>query len=272
MRIDSTGNVGIGTAAPSLKFVVSNAGAAGLEIDPTAVASAPVIQSYNRSGAAYTQLTYNALLHVWQTSGTEKMRLTAAGELLVNRSSTSGLGKLNVEGGADFTGGNVYLARDTGYISAGSGGQVQAGKLGISFDANTFQGIALQETTFGSGSSFILFANLSGTAIGSITQSGTSNVLYNTSSDARLKENIEDADDAANLIDAIHVRKFDWKADGEHQRYGFIAQELLEVAPEAVSQPADPDATMGVDYSKLVPMLVKELQSLRARVAQLEGN
>ena len=93
---------------------------------------------------------------------------------------------------------------------------------------------------------------------------------YNTSSDARLKENVALADDAANLIDAIQVRKFDWKADGSHQRYGFVAQELAQVAPEAVAGDPEGDAMLGVDYSKLVPMLVKEIQSLRARVAQLE--
>jgi hypothetical protein len=51
---------------------------------------------------------------------------------------------------------------------------------------------------------------------------------------------------------------------------GMVAQELQAVAPEAVSAPEDPEEMMGVDYSKLVPMLVKEIQSLRARVAQLE--
>ena len=50
-----------------------------------------------------------------------------------------------------------------------------------------------------------------------------------------------------------------------------IAQELLESAPEVVHQPEDPEEMMGVDYSKLVPMMLKEIQSLRARVAQLEG-
>jgi len=122
-----------------------------------------------------------------------------------------------------------------------------------------------------SGTGYLYFA-FNGGNIGSITQDGTTGVLYNTSSDVRLKDNITDADDAASLIDALQVRKFDWKADGTHQRYGFVAQELVTVAPEAVSQPADPDDMMGVDYSKLVPMLVKEIQSLRARVAQLEGN
>ena len=109
------------------------------------------------------------------------------------------------------------------------------------------------------------------TQVGSISVTTTA-TAYNTSSDARLKENIAPADDAAALIDAIQVRKFDWKADGSHQRHGMVAQELLEVAPEAVSVPADEDQMLAIDYSKLVPMLIKEVQSLRARVAQLEGN
>ena len=112
---------------------------------------------------------------------------------------------------------------------------------------------------------------LAGTTIGSITQSGTTAVLYNTTSDQRLKTNIVDAPDASALIDSIKVRSFDWIGDDSHQRYGMVAQELFEVAPEAVHAPAAPDAMMAVDYSKLVPMLVKEIQSLRARVAALEA-
>jgi hypothetical protein len=81
MRIDSAGSVGIGTTSPSLRFVVSNAGAAGLEISPTALASSPLIQSFNRSGAAYTQLGFNALYYVFQTSGTETMRTDTGGNL-----------------------------------------------------------------------------------------------------------------------------------------------------------------------------------------------
>jgi hypothetical protein len=102
--------------------------------------------------------------------------------------------------------------------------------------------------------------------IGSVTQSGTSGVLYNITSDQRLKENIVDAPEFGSVIDSIQVRSYDWKADHTHQRAGFIAQELVNVAPEAVHQPADPEEMMAVDYSKLVPMLVKEIQSLRARL------
>ena len=110
----------------------------------------------------------------------------------------------------------------------------------------------------------------SATQVGSISVTASA-TAFNTSSDARLKENIADADDAGELIDAIQVRQFDWIADGEHQRYGLVAQELNTVAPEAVSEGETEDDMMAVDYSKLVPMLVKEIQSLRARVAQLEN-
>jgi hypothetical protein len=116
-----------------------------------------------------------------------------------------------------------------------------------------------------SGNAYALFY-YNGTVIGSITQSGTTAVLYNTTSDQRLKENIQNADSASSLIDSLQVRKFDWKADGSHQRYGFVAQELVTVYPEAVHQPIDTEDMMAVDYSKLVPLLVKEIQSLKARL------
>jgi len=114
------------------------------------------------------------------------------------------------------------------------------------------------------------FINGNGT-VGSISTNGTL-TSYNVTSDQRLKENIVDAPEFGSVIDSIKVRSYDWKADGNHQRAGFVAQELVTVAPEAVHQPADPEEMMAVDYSKLVPMLVKEIQSLRARVAQLESN
>jgi len=124
------------------------------------------------------------------------------------------------------------------------------------------------ECTHTSGYGAVKFRNGNGEA-GSISVFANS-VTYNTSSDQRLKQNIADADDAGSKIDAIQVKQFDWKADGEHQDYGMIAQELQTVAPEAVSGDADSEEMMGVDYSKLVPMLIKEIQSLRQRVASLE--
>jgi hypothetical protein len=112
----------------------------------------------------------------------------------------------------------------------------------------------------------LVFLNNSDLAVGSVSQNGSS-VLYNVTSDQRLKENIVDAPEFGSVIDSLQVRSFDWKTDHTHQRAGFVAQELVTVAPEAVHQPADPEEMMAVDYSKLVPMLVKEIQDLRKRLA-----
>jgi Chaperone of endosialidase len=142
-----------------------------------------------------------------------------------------------------------------------------------SFDLDKTDGCLYTNHASGdpSGNYYVAFG-YNGNNIGSIAQTGTTAVLYNTTSDQRLKENIEDAAPASNLIDALQVRQFDWKTDNSHQRYGFVAQELVIVAPEAVHQPSNSDEMMAVDYSKLVPMLVKEIQSLRQRLAALESN
>lgn len=121
------------------------------------------------------------------------------------------------------------------------------------------------------GSFFEFYDATSGSRVGYISNSGGVATLYNTTSDQRLKENIVDAPEFGSVIDSIKVRSFDWKLNQTHQRAGFIAQELVTVAPEAVNQPIDSEEMMAVDYSKLVPMLVKEIQSLRKRLATLEA-
>jgi hypothetical protein len=149
--------------------------------------------------------------------------------------------------------GNFTVGATSGSWATASGNQVSPSFQQI----NKYNGV--------SGDQFIAFSRNSST-IGSITQSGTTAVLFNVTSDQRLKENIQDADSASSLIDSLQVRKFDWKTDQTHQRYGFIAQELVTVYPEAVHQPIDTEDMMAVDYSKLVPLLVKEIQSLKARL------
>jgi hypothetical protein len=108
-----------------------------------------------------------------------------------------------------------------------------------------------------------------GSVAGRITTTTTTS--YVETSDRRVKDNIADADDCGAEIDLMQVRKFDWRDGGVHHPYGMIAQELQQVAPIAVDAPENPEEMMGIDYSKLVPMLVKEIQSLRARIAALES-
>ena len=131
-----------------------------------------------------------------------------------------------------------------------------------------FASLLLKRTTASTGN-IVEFA-YGTTQVGSISTNGTI-TSYNVSSDQRLKENIVNAPDASSNIDAIQVRSFDYISDKSSVKYGFIAQELVTVAPDAVYQPSNPDEMMGVDYSKLVPMMIKEIQSLRKRVALLES-
>lgn len=118
---------------------------------------------------------------------------------------------------------------------------------------------------------FAYFEVGAGANIGSISYSG-STTSYNTTSDARLKENVAPASaDSGALIDAIEVVSFDWIGTGEHVRFGGIAQQLAEHFPEAVLVPADPDMMHAVDWSKLVPIMLAEMQAMRRRLAELEG-
>jgi hypothetical protein len=153
--------------------------------------------------------------------------------------------------------GNLLVGQTTTGIVAGTGFSIYK-TTGI---------LAQNHSTANVGGDYFTVFGYNGSVIGSVTQSGTTAVLYNVTSDQRLKENIVDAPDFGSVIDAIQVRQYDWKTDNTHQRAGFIAQELVTVAPEAVHQPTDADEMMAVDYSKLVPMLVKEIQSLRKRLA-----
>ena len=188
-------------------------------------------------------------------SFTQAMTLDASGNLLVGSTTNYTGTKLFVAGYGDFTT-SITTSGTTGWRGVDI---VPTGSLNISGLNNVL-------AFFNSGNA----SGINGSPVGTISITTTA-TAYNTSSDYRLKENIVDAPDFGSVIDSIQVRSFDWITDQTHQRAGFVAQELVTVAPEAVHQPIDPEEMMAVDYSKLVPMLVKEIQSLRKRILTLEN-
>ncbi len=92
---------------------------------------------------------------------------------------------------------------------------------------------------------------------------------YNTTSDQRRKKNIQSSPDQGDLIDRILVRSFDWIETNNHVDYWLVAQELHAVYPLAVFEGTE-GRDWAIDPGKLVPLMVKELQSLRSRVLSLE--
>ena len=116
-----------------------------------------------------------------------------------------------------------------------------------------------------------------GHRVGSITFNG-SGTAFNTSSDYRLKNNIADLTDATTKIKKLKPKKFSWIRDKNNTLVnGFLAHEVSSVVPEAVIGDKDAKDADGnpeyqqIDHSKLVPLLVKTIQELEARIAALEA-
>ena len=127
--------------------------------------------------------------------------------------------------------------------------------------------------------------NASGTLVGGITNDG-SNTAFATSSDYRLKENVDYTWDATTRLKQLKPARFNWIADDTNTLMdGFIAHEVSSIVPEAVRGAKDATITetddngdeqtiiepQGIDQSKLVPLLVKTVQELETRIAALEG-
>jgi len=122
----------------------------------------------------------------------------------------------------------------------------------------------------------IRFRNDAYGIVGSINPGNTS-TTFNTTSDYRLKEDLKDFK-GLDMVSKIPVYDFRW-INSEKRSYGVLAHELNEIYPEAVEGEKDEKENQCVDYSKIVPLLVKSIQelkagndSLKARIETLENN
>ena len=105
-----------------------------------------------------------------------------------------------------------------------------------------------------------------------------SSVAYNTSSDYRLKENVSYTWDATTRLKQLKPARFNFIADDTNTLVdGFLAHEVSSVVPEAITgtkDAVDADGNpeyQGIDQSKLVPLLIKTIQELEARITALEA-
>ena len=113
-------------------------------------------------------------------------------------------------------------------------------------------------------------------AVGSVTTNASS-TNFNTSSDYRLKENVSYDFDATSRLKQLKPSRFNFKADTDVTLDGFLAHEVSSIVPEAVTgekDAVDDDGNIvpqSIDQSKLVPLLVKTIQELEARITALES-
>ena len=213
-----------------------------LDTDFTTVANA--INGIGNGTVGLTTITSPAATALTiQSAGTTAMTVDTSGNLLVGTTSISNA-RLVVYGNST-TAQTVY--------------------------ASSSNAIGINNTSGTATYNGLVFSNNGGSSFVASVQVFASSVAYNTSSDARLKDNVQDAELALGLVNQIKVRQFDWKNTGEHQRYGMVAQELQNIAPEFVNDQLDKDHTLGIDYRKMAPMLIKAIQELSAKNDALEA-
>ena len=105
-------------------------------------------------------------------------------------------------------------------------------------------------------------------------QVGSGSVKYwmDQKSDRRLKENITDtAVKALNKINRLRMVAFDFIESKKHEEIGLIAQEVETIIPRVVSRdPENPDGYLHIDYTALVPYLIKAIQELNQKIEKME--
>jgi hypothetical protein len=258
MRIDSSGNVGIGTSSPQANLQVGASSDVTIAMSNSSSVTSGnrgTISMFNSGASTVGYIRFGAVTDNVGTdiqfgirpvggSVTEAMRITSGGILQVNTTasapSTGSDAKLMVKG-------------NDGVIDCYSNSN-GAGYYCITFRNNN--------------------ANNSGVQ-GYITISTTS-VAYTSVSDYRLKENVQPMTGALAKVSQLKPVTYTWKTDGSNGQ-GFIAHELQEVVPEAVTgekdavNKDDSIKAQGVDTSFLVATLTAAIQELNAKVVELEA-
>lgn len=140
-------------------------------------------------------------------------------------------------------------------------------------NANTYVPFADIVQSSGSGSSKVKELLRLGSSSNPYLHIGTDGGNYGVtawSSDEKLKENIYriDDDEVVEKIKKVNVYSFDWKADGTHTDYGFVAQNLQKTFPQSVF---DVDGTLNINVSGIVPPMLAAIKALTNRVEWLES-
>jgi hypothetical protein len=230
MRIDSSGNVGIGVTPESWATVgdtkaiqISTGGALWEAYNGVFLSNNIYFDGDNKyiasQAAARLSLSSTGELQFFNApSGTadttvplvERMRITSGGDVLIGNTTVPA----NGSGGSAFVDSSV----DRKYL-----------KLSSSSDASV---------------GLVYFDNTNGT-VGNISTTGSATV-YNTSSDYRLKENVVEMTGALDRVSQLKPSRFNFKADADKTVDGFLAHEVQDIVPEAIT--GEKDAMQDEEY------------------------
>jgi len=209
--IDSEGRVGIGTSSPTRNLTVH--GGAGnsifaLQNNSTGAAVDDGFQIQLVGNDIY-QYNYDNGFMVFGTNNAEAMRIDSSGSLLVGTTDTS-------------------LFNNT----SGAGSKIGTGAIELAITSSE----ALYLNRMGTDGRVVNIRK-AGTFIGGIDVSSSA-VAYNTSSDYRLKEDVQPMSGATDRLKELKPVNFAWKVDGSRVD-GFLAHEAQEVVPESVTGSKD---------------------------------
>jgi hypothetical protein len=243
MRITDNGKMGIGLTNPNdyysfaTDLVIGGSSNRGMTIVSDTTSQGSIYWADGTSGDSQYRgyLIYDHSLDAMRlgTAGTERMRITSAGQLLVGATSSPAAS---------------YL-------------------FGYNDTNSCF--VRTQNNSTSSYNPFAIFHANSTSQIGSINCTNTATV-YNTSSDYRLKENIQPLENGLERLNTLKPVKFDWKNEDTSSE-GFIAHEVQEIFSDAVTGEKDGEDMQGMDYGRITPLLVKAIQEQQEQIEQLKA-
>jgi hypothetical protein len=245
MRVDQSGNVGIGTTTLNGKLNVLTATDSKLIFNDGSTTGNVRLEAVNNAYSAYKPLETNGSIQIFATGATERMRIDSNGRIQVNGTTV-----------------------------------VDSARISVSADGANSTGVSIKALS--TSCTLSTYWNTSNTTVGSITTNGTT-VAYNITSDYRLKQDVVPMTGALAKVALLKPVTYKWKSDGSDAE-GFIAHELAEVCPAAVhgaKDAVDADGKpkyQGIDVSFLVATLTAAIQeqqvlitSLTTRIATLES-
>jgi len=272
VTVDSSQGVTVAGAFTS-RGIDDNADAVAITIDSSENVKVGGIETSQTSPLMVKTNASNYAIYLEENSGQESWQIgvNSSGDLDFRNSGAT-------DPAIKFNDSNSLLHSTTSELNMGANDAegfslLSGGVLRVSADGQS----SIHAGRISNFGSVVTFACAGTGDVGSIDVT-TSATSYTTSSDYRLKENVVEMTDATTRLKQLQPKRFNFIADETNTLVdGFLAHEVSSIVPEAITgekDAVDADGNIdpqGIDQSKLVPLLVKTIQELEARITALEN-